>query len=258
MQRNKGFTLIELLVVIAIISILASILFPVFARTRENARRSSCMSNLKQIGLGVMQYTQDYDERYPRTWNTLVPPLTDRSVPGGRFIVEGTTSGTNYSGYYPTWMDFIFPYVKSVQVFVCPSVNINPNNPSYGYSGVIGGRQAQWYDSSPSRGVSPLALSEIRRPAEIVMVMDYNSRYSPYANSVDIGNIARESGGQNYRIVAPHLEGGVVAYTDGHAKWMTRAKMRAIAPANGRCDLSNTSTHSTNGYCDRDWNPFID
>src|SRR4028118_1774787 len=62
---RSGFTLIELLVVIAIIGILASILFPVFARARENARRSSCQSNLKQIGLGILQYTQDYDEKLP-------------------------------------------------------------------------------------------------------------------------------------------------------------------------------------------------
>ena len=64
-HKRSGFTLIELLVVIAIIAILAAILFPVFARARENARRTSCVSNLKQIGLGIMQYTQDYDERYP-------------------------------------------------------------------------------------------------------------------------------------------------------------------------------------------------
>src|SRR5471030_86040 len=62
---RRGFTLIELLVVIAIIAILASILFPVFARARENARRASCMSNLKQLGLGYLQYAQDYDESFP-------------------------------------------------------------------------------------------------------------------------------------------------------------------------------------------------
>ena len=62
---NAAFTLIELLIVIAIITILAAILFPVFARARENARRSACQSNLKQLGLGIAQYTQDYDERYP-------------------------------------------------------------------------------------------------------------------------------------------------------------------------------------------------
>src|SRR3954462_729560 len=65
LKNSPGFTLIELLVLIAIIAILAAILFPAFARARENARRASCQSNLKQIGLGIMQYTQDYDERTP-------------------------------------------------------------------------------------------------------------------------------------------------------------------------------------------------
>ncbi|RYG63911.1 DUF1559 domain-containing protein, partial [bacterium] len=71
-SRKGAFTLIELLVVIAIIAILAAILFPVFGRARENARRSSCLSNMKQIGLGMMQYTQDYDEKFPAPGNTAV------------------------------------------------------------------------------------------------------------------------------------------------------------------------------------------
>src|SRR6185312_8425918 len=89
---KKGFTLIELLVTIAIIAVLAAILFPVFARARENARRASCMSNLKQMGLGIMQYVQDYDETYPFGFY---------SVPGG----------TMY------WPMLIYPYVKSEQIF---------------------------------------------------------------------------------------------------------------------------------------------
>ena len=98
-QKN-GFTLIELLVVIAIISILAAILFPVFARARENARRSSCQSNLKQIGIGFAQYTQDYDERYP----------TSRD-----HAVCANQPGTSI------WRGAIYPYIKSTQVFKCPS-----------------------------------------------------------------------------------------------------------------------------------------
>jgi prepilin-type N-terminal cleavage/methylation domain-containing protein/prepilin-type processing-associated H-X9-DG protein len=90
--ESRGFTLIELLVVIAIIAILAAILFPVFGRARENARRSSCVSNLKQIGLGVLQYTQDNDEGMPRTYN-------------------------------PGFRDVLQPYIKSKQIFVCPSAN---------------------------------------------------------------------------------------------------------------------------------------
>jgi prepilin-type N-terminal cleavage/methylation domain-containing protein/prepilin-type processing-associated H-X9-DG protein len=91
-SKRSAFTLIELLVVIAIIAILASILFPVFGRARENARRSSCQSNLKQVGLGVMQYTQDYDEKYmPRA----------NGAGSFRLLVQ--------------------PYLKSTQIFKCPS-----------------------------------------------------------------------------------------------------------------------------------------
>src|SRR3712207_2017034 len=93
---NRGFTLIELLVVIAIIAILAAILFPVFGRARENARRSACQSNMKQIGLGILQYVQDYDGRFP-----YVRQLTPNPV--------------------SNWGKSIYPYVKSTQVFICPS-----------------------------------------------------------------------------------------------------------------------------------------
>lgn len=102
-QRHKGFTLIELLIVIAIIAILASILFPVFARTRENARRTSCLSNLKQIGLATVQYTQDYDER---------------SFPAGGPTWDNILSTTVF---LPSWRQRMYPYIKNVQVFRCPS-----------------------------------------------------------------------------------------------------------------------------------------
>ena len=81
-RRTTAFTLIELLVVIAIIAILAAILFPVFARARENARRSSCQSNLKQIALGIKQYTQDYDEKFPLASSELTwPDANSAGVP---------------------------------------------------------------------------------------------------------------------------------------------------------------------------------
>ena len=89
---RHGFTLIEILTVIAIISILATILFPVFGRARENARRSSCQSNLKQIGLGLLQYSGDYDEK----------------------LVRAHFAAKTYK-----WMDAASPYIKSEQVFNC-------------------------------------------------------------------------------------------------------------------------------------------
>ena len=97
MMRRTGFTLIELLVVIAIIAILAAILFPVFARARENARKSTCQSNLKQMGLAIMQYVQDYDETYPI---------------GGMLDSKGVQIH---------WRHLIYPYVKNEGVFKCPA-----------------------------------------------------------------------------------------------------------------------------------------
>src|SRR5690606_28375389 len=117
-QGNRAFTLIELLVVIAIISILAAILFPVFARARENSRRASCLSNEKQIALATLQYIQDNDERFP---------------------------GTYTAGDQKTWMDRILPYVQGTssrksQLFFCPSdtkdssLNVWTDNTSYCYN----------------------------------------------------------------------------------------------------------------------------
>lgn len=97
-RKNRGFTLIELLVVIAIIAILAAILFPVFARARENARRASCQSNMKQIMLGMAQYTQDYDELH----------------------MPYSLTGTSASAAIP-WTVVLNPYIKSTQIYVCPS-----------------------------------------------------------------------------------------------------------------------------------------
>lgn len=106
--KKSGFTLIELLVVIAIIALLAAILFPVFARARERARQTSCASNMKQIGLGIIQYVQDFDECLPYAdFN----PVMGASSPSPSNPVAGRYK----------WMDAIYPYVKSEQIFNCPS-----------------------------------------------------------------------------------------------------------------------------------------
>lgn len=108
--RRQGFTLIELLVVLAVVGILAGLLLPVLARARENGRRAACQSNLRQIGLGLQQYTQDWDEILIPDW----------------FAPDGTTTpGTTQSADTPQarykWMDAVYPYIRSTKIFTCPS-----------------------------------------------------------------------------------------------------------------------------------------
>lgn len=219
--RNQGFTLIELLVVIAIISILAAILFPVFARARENARRASCMSNLKQIGLGIMMYLQDYDEKYPPpiagTWGLTGTYVTqtDPSMPGYLF----TTSDGSSSGHHVTWMDIIEPYIRSTQIFVCPSVS-STVYPSYGYSENL-------WTSNATSGTSGISLSAVNNPAQSMMSMDYATDYNLYANAGD---------GQNWlktdnTIVCRHLDGPNVLFCDGHVKWLNRTSSIMLSSA---------------------------
>ena len=136
-HKKSAFTLIELLVVIAIIAILAAILFPVFARARENARRSSCQSNLKQIALGIKQYTQDYDEKFPYAANT---DSTTSTIAGG-------PAGPGPIG----WADGIQPYVKSIQLLQCPSDTL-AQDPDPARGGIGG--------SNPRGGYSDYAINQ--------------------------------------------------------------------------------------------------
>lgn len=217
--KRIGFTLIELLVVIAIIAILAAILFPAFARARENARRTSCISNLKQIGLGFMQYTQDYDEKYPMPMMGAQGSTVTQTVAGTPGATYSTSDGLT-SGPYISWMDGIYPYVKSTQIFACPSGLAGTpftygagNVPAsgYGYSSNIGN---YWNGA--------LSMSAVKRPSEVFLAFDMNSIYntigSTHAYFADVANPAN-NGGVYHQMFQRHFEGTTFTYADGHAKW---------------------------------------
>ena len=116
---RRAFTLIELLIVIAIIGLLAAILFPVFARARENARRASCASNLKQIGLGLMQYTQDYDEKFPPGRSYWQDPETGQSYSQDWAVSKYIPSA---AGRFVKVPSVTSSYIKNEQIFLCPQL----------------------------------------------------------------------------------------------------------------------------------------
>ena len=212
-RNRRGFTLIELLVVIAIIAILAAILFPVFARARENARRASCQSNLKQIGLGILQYTQDYDEKFPRSW----ADSPTRIAIGDSLFKQ------------------IDPYLKSAQILRCPSDNMSSAiYPwSYGYNYVYLG----FGDASV---IPPVSVASIQNVAQTVMMTDtatgsdlvYPPRSWPQAYVAN--------GTPYYLIPARnHFNGPNVLWVDGHVKW---AQLNSLQPGCIEGDIPTCDT----------------
>ncbi len=187
---KRGFTLIELLVVIAIIAILAAILFPVFARAREKARQTSCLSNLKQVGTAMLMYIQDYDECYGQS-------------------MSGTTAGTT------TVYHELMPYMKNAQILECPSnkdemtiaamsavlgslgappvVPLGTPGISYIYNTAV------WEDgnlTAPPSGTRPIKDSEIPRPSETMSLGDGNLEVAPNQFNTPIMGVHNEKGRQ--------------------------------------------------------------
>ncbi len=218
-KARRGFTLIELLVVIAIIAILAAILFPVFAKAREKARQAACTSNMKQIGLAIMQYVQDYDEIYPTcNW--------------GR-VYNG--SGAFLAPPYGVF-DVLAPYIKSENVMKCPS-----------RTGKIGYQQngqnansiwgVAWGGAWGMSGMlnSPASLAQVVSPANVVAGLEMLSN--------------TDSGDNNYgwysgwatvpmymtTINLPHNGGMQHIFADGHVKWLKIENQSTIIASGGWC-----------------------
>jgi len=224
--KSSAFTLIELLVVIAIIAILAAILFPVFAQAREKARTTACLSNIKQIGTGIMMYTQDYDETYPL------------------YRLDG---GTGLAGSPYGWADAIQPYVKNEQVLQCssdstPAPTGTPKPVQVGYCdyvyNVALGSQPQTSGSARGSGAS---LSAVQNPSQCMMCIDGKTAFkTPLANVSDNGSARMATRGSgtvgfayaNNFDTNRHTGGANMLFADGHAKWFKGQPGKTDAWAN--------------------------
>jgi prepilin-type N-terminal cleavage/methylation domain-containing protein/prepilin-type processing-associated H-X9-DG protein len=253
---KRAFTLIELLVVIAIIAILAAILFPVFAQARERARAISCVSNLKQIGLGLMMYSQDYDETLPVAFPSM------NGINGGDNTVVPLES-------------LLEPYIKNSQVWACPSSRAKADNGSYSpiwdgrYKGP-GKTRTRTYSSvgqirtregvinygagnndkntgMSDWGANPTSLAAMSAPAETIEVVDvnggdvyYSSPWGSLFTGCDTwklggrkkGQDATTSGGcdtdyNNNAGSAGHFDAGNYVFADGHVKSLKWGAARA-------------------------------
>jgi prepilin-type N-terminal cleavage/methylation domain-containing protein/prepilin-type processing-associated H-X9-DG protein len=235
-HTRSAFTLVELLIVIAIICLLAAILFPVFALARENARRSACLSNMKQIGLSMQMYLSDYDETY-------VPTI----------LADTNVSATNPYG----WADALYPYTKSVQLFQCPSDkrppcapgNGSPVDPkeqhlkpsdttvTCGYTDYIMNAGFSGVAANGSGTVTGVRASRVASSAQTLLFTDARgnltrlvangcrttggaSRTDPiFLSTGHFGCASTAQGVLDNRTDNYHLEGTNVAFADGHVKW---------------------------------------
>ncbi len=217
-SARRAFTLIELLIVIAIISILAAILFPVFGRARENARRTSCLSNQKQLGLAFMQYFQDYDERFP-------------------LLGKGGAAETS-------WFFTVQPYIKSIQLMRCPSDDaatwvpdadyLNPlittilatstryRRASYALNGYLPDG-----NSNPGQGGNFPHIASIARASNVIFLSETPSTFAGNYFHAHVWNPPVSTGHWTTDVNRPddiaynrHLEGFNATFLDGHAKWM--------------------------------------
>lgn len=229
-SRATGFTLVELLVAIAIIGLLAALLFPVFAQSREKARASVCLSNEKQLSAATLQYGQDNDEMYPlqTDWPNGVGISTTGSDTGFYAPQDGRLD--------PTWMASIQNYLKNVEVGVCPSAFIWPgpvsplgdaptahSRTSYSYNGLLGSLPKALFRNITPQTLPVATFAGVGRPAETMLFEDTGQvlprsqpepRYN-YGEWTDIvySALQAKNGGL-------HGSGFNLCYADGHAKWI--------------------------------------
>jgi len=203
MGRVRGFTLIEPLVVIAIIAILAAILFPVFAKARENARKASCQSNEKQIGLAGLMYAQDYDQMYPFA-----------------YWYDGTWGDPTVLRFWPFDLE---PYTKNWQLIICPShrwtytYSVNaPFTASYVICSI--GRSRTGVNCTAMSGATEANIQDVAGTIWVAETTNSAEIFGPWSGDPD-PLIFTEVGAQS-RVWEGHSDGANYLFADGHVKFL--------------------------------------
>ena len=263
-KRRHAFTLIELLVVIAIIAILAAILFPVFARAREQARRTACLSNMKQIGLSLFMYAQDYDETLPERYGCT------SSVADCQFEMEFKDG----IGYGRTWKSMLVPYIKNTDVFKCPSndaakhgtlIGLNTKGGAPIESPIYPAGYLMWlpdFTSAPifpNGGSYPQTLAGLTYPANELIIIESHYGWpdiGPYLSYCEPSGPACDANafpGASSWGSGHAKKGSNIIYLDSHAKYKhTRETFVDDAGRNGENDwrYSYTKAQTIGGW---DW-----
>jgi prepilin-type N-terminal cleavage/methylation domain-containing protein/prepilin-type processing-associated H-X9-DG protein len=228
-QAGAAFTLIELLVVIAIIAILAAILFPVFAQARGKARQTACLSNMKQLGTGLMMYVQDYDEVLPGN-----APEAPNNTAGdaGQTDAAGTKNPLGFMSTDPTlvirnWARDVQPYVKNLGIYICPDSVPRSSlgtGSAYAETTASGGGNVSYIMNGIT---STKAMAAIPAPADIIYLHEYKARsrasqVRPYLPVGQTNYTQFNHGYYDYQ----HTEGGNLLYCDGHAKFKKKTQIK--------------------------------
>ena len=241
--KPSAFTLIELLVVIAIIAILASILFPVFARARESARRASCMSNMKNLALAVLMYTQDNDGKL---------------VAYSGWVSDASPNTANWNRFEP-----IQPYIKNHQIQFCPSApryyymdSTSTYNSvyygQYGFSSDSTNKKiycavVHVYDPGPGiNHTTTTAIDSLPNAAQTCMIGETaagetSTNYTNLGYGISAFGATSNDATYGYRVNDRHLEGGNYAYMDGHAKWLKKETVDNVYAVQGTTGATETT-----------------
>jgi len=302
-NKKRGFTLVELLVVIAIIAILAAVLFPALGMVRERAKATSCLSNMRQIAIGLTMYVNDKGEGFPpfvvgelgasphagggmMGENALqkIVGHEPASVPGERFVMQHDLDSLGLGGqadpqsHYMSWMDCIYPYIKNLGVFTCPSHPQSPIDLAANaffdmpevYADVDNGAQSPMimipslgYNEMFNNGQGGIPGHPQYKPVKMSMVVGaaskiflvhdrsvYSSEQAQYYHTRSLDSYASKGVQRN---MFPHNDGAPIVYADGHAKWQSRHSMARYTCRTPNTQVAGFNVRANCGY----WNPII-